>query len=401
MAEYKYNAHTFSGHDVTGTRRARNPLELEACLAEEGLILQSYQKAKADSFEYLKSLFGKSEITRLTRQLSVLISSGITITEALESVCEQTNDKYISSIFQEILESVKSGESLHSAFGKYPAYFNTVYLALLEAGEISGFLDVSLDRAAVFRENAERINKKIMSALAYPALVLLVSLIVVFILIIYLIPIFSSIYTGFNIELPPSTKFLINISESLRASLWVIPAFAVLFLTFIFLAMRSNAIRIKYGRFISNLPVLGNFYVKLGVSRYCRTLGTLLSSGLQLIESVEVAARTSGSLYFENTLESVVNRLGEGQSLTEALAETKIFPKTVIRMTSAGESTGRLGEMFARMADFYEKEVDIEMAAMISIIEPIVIVVLGIIVGFLLIAMYMPLFELIGQAGEV
>ncbi|SYZ73735.1 putative Type 4 fimbrial assembly protein PilC [Candidatus Zixiibacteriota bacterium] len=399
MTTYRYQGRNLTGEKITGLRKAGTPEDLEIKLAEEGLFLESCHTQDNSIFAGLTGWLKRSEITRLTRQMAVLISSGITILEALESTREQTNDKSIINIFDNIITSVQAGEPLYLAFGKHPAYFDSIYLSLLETGEMSGTLDISLERIASYRERSERVNKKIKSALAYPALVLLVSVIVVFTLVAYIIPIFSSMYAGFGMELPSLTQKVVGISEILRETAWMIPVIMIVLLISAGFLLRSHNFRKTLGRVVLHLPVFKNLAVKLAASRFCRTLGTLLNSGLPLIEAVPVASRTVGNRYIENRLESMTSRLGDGATLAETLDEAMIFPRTVIRMTAAGESTGRLGEMFAKTADFYESEVDTEITTLTSLIEPIVIIGLGVIIAVILVAMYLPLFDLVGQLG--
>jgi type IV pilus assembly protein PilC len=399
MPKFKFQSSKITGERIIGVKRANSPEELESLLAEEGQLLESFTQQEASLAAAFYGWLKKSEITRLTRQLAVLISSGITILETLESVREQTTDRRIGRVFDQIILSVQSGEPIHIAFGKYPAYFDSIYVSLLETGEMSGTLDTSLDRIAVYRERTEKVNKKIKSTLAYPALVLLVSVVIIFTLVTYIIPIFSSMYSGFGMELPALTQKVVNISDILKRSLWLAPFIIMVILLLVGLVFRSNRLRTAISKILMHLPIVGNMFIKLAASRFCRTLGTLLTSGLPLIEAVPVASRTVGNRYIEKRLNSVTIQLFEGTSLATSLEESNIFPRTVIRMTAAGESTGRLGEMFSKTADFYESEIDTEIATMTSLIEPIVIICLGLIIAVILIAMYLPLFDLIGQIG--
>jgi type IV pilus assembly protein PilC len=399
MTVFKFQGRALDGQVVTGVRKAKDSDDLESKLAEESIILASYSRLAPDWLSIFQGWLKKGEIPRLTRQFSVLISSGINIAAALESVREQTTDKTLLGIFDNIINRVNAGESIHSAFGEFPAYFDSVYVSLLETGELSGTLDISLERIVSYRERTEKLGKKIRSALAYPALVLLVSMIIILTLVTYIIPIFSSMYAGFGLELPSLTRNVVAVSDYIKEYLWIWPVIIMILIVLMIIGFRSRAIRVWLGGFIGKMPLINHFYIKHGTARFCRTLGVLLSSGLHLIDAISVSGRTIGSPFWDKRLESAPALLSQGKSLAETLESCQIFPKTVIRMTAAGESTGRLGEMISKVADFYESEIDTEISTMTSLIEPIVIIVLGIVIAFILIAMYLPLFDLIGQLG--
>lgn len=399
MPNYKYTGKNLSGETVEGFQRAGNQEQLEAKLAENGVFLQTCHPQSSFLTTSITSLMKKSEITRLTRQLAVLISSGISILEAVDSVKEQIDDKRLKVVYDDIGSSIESGDPLYKAFGRHPEYFDTLYLSLLETGEISGALDISLERIADYREKSESISKKIKTALAYPALVLVIAAVVIFVLIAYVIPIFSSMYTSFGLELPDLTQRIIALSQFLKNSVLYLIILLIVIFNLILIISRTNRFRYLIGGIFLHAPLLKGLTVKLATARFCRTLGTLLSSGLQLIMAISVASRTVGNQYIERKLEFLPQFLAQGKSLANILSESGIFPKTVARMTAAGESTGRLGEMFSKTANFYESEVNNEITAVTSIIEPLIIVILGIVIAFILIAMYLPLFELIGQIG--
>jgi type IV pilus assembly protein PilC len=331
--------------------------------------------------------------------MAVLISSGISIIETIDSVLEQIDDRRLKMMFNNIRSSVESGEHLHHSFGQYPAYFDNMYTALIETGEISGTLDVAFERIAAYREKTESINKKIKAAMVYPALVILVSIAVILALVVYIIPIFSTMYANFGAELPDLTRNVVSVSTLLKewAGLGVL---AIIFMIIIFFYI-SNTSRFKTlsGFLLLKLPIIKNLASKLVIARFSRTLGTLLNAGINIMPSVNVATRTIGNKFIEDKLSLLTQGLSEGQALADMFTQTGVFPKTVVRMTAAGESTGRLGEMQSKTADFYESQLDTEITAITSIIEPLVIIILGIVIAFILVAMYLPLFDLIGQIG--
>jgi len=399
MRKYSYTGKNLSGIQFDGIARAKDTEDLESKLAEKDIILEKCSPKSSLFFSVLSGWTKKSEITRLTRQMAVLISSGISVLDAVESIREQIDDKQLGNAYDIIIQSIQSGERLHQAFGQFPEYFDSLYLSLLESGELSGTLDVSLERIASYRERSESVSKKIKTAMAYPSLVLLVSFGVIFVLIAYIIPIFSSMYAGFGLELPDLTLKIVSLSEFIKNFFgYLVIGFLILALLLLLIS-RTDKFKVFLGAVLLKLPIIKNLAIKLATARFGRTLGTLLLSGLQLIDAISVARKTVGNKYIERKLEIMPDSLAQGQSLAKTLADAKVFPKTVIRMTAAGESTGRLGEMFSKSADFYESEIDNEITAMTSIIEPVIIIVLGVIIAFILIAMYLPLFDLMGQLG--
>jgi len=396
---YSYIGKDMNDNPVEGRARAKDPDELEVRLAEDGIILDSCFPVASGIFKTIHSQFKKTEITRLTRQMAVLISSGISVLDTIDSVREQIEDRRLGGIYDSIRAAIESGQPLYQAFGRHPAYFDDLYISLLEAGELSGTLDMSLERIAAYRERSESISKKIKSAMTYPSLVLLVSVAVIFILITYIIPIFSSMYANFGMELPSLTLRVVSISEFLKHSIWYFIIGAFLLTGIFVFVSKTEKFQILIGCVVLKLPAVKNMALKLATARFCRTLGTMLISGLPLIKAVAVAGRTVGNSYLVGKLKQIPDGLAEGNSLASILAEGRFFPKTVVRIAAAGESTGRLGEMFAKAADFYESEIDTEIAAVTSIIEPVIILILGVVIAFILIAMYLPLFDLIGQLG--
>lgn len=400
MATYKYSGKTLQGNKtVAGVQKASSRDELEFRLSEEGIILNSYSKQSFDLSAKFHALYKKDEITRLTRQMSVMISSGISVVETLDALEDQIDDKKLLQVYQGIKLSIVSGETIAASFGNHPAYFNGIYLSLLESGEISGNLDTSLERIADYREKAEVINNKVKSALTYPAVVVLVAIGVVALLITYIIPIFSTMYANFGAELPALTRHVVNTSEFIKGNLSAILLILVLAAILVILTLNTKSARLIGGKLVLKTPVVKSLFLNILSSRFSRTMGVLLSSGIKLINAVEVSSKTVGNIYATEKLAMVSTRLSEGEPLANSLAETNLFPKTIIKMSSAGEATGNLGRVFLKSADFYEKQVDIGVSAVNSLIEPLVIVFLGIFIAFILVAMYLPLFDLVGQLG--
>ncbi len=399
MALFSYRGITLAGDNVEGKIRAYNQDALELKLSEEGILLESSFRESSSLVTGFHAFFKKSEITRLTRQMSVLISSGISVVESLEALEDQIEDKKLLAVYQGVRNSIISGGSIAASFKNYPAYFNNVFTSLLESGEVSGTLDTALERVADYREKSEMINNKVKSALTYPAVVVLVAVGVIFLLIAYIIPIFSTMYANFGAELPALTNYVVKSSEFIKGQIQYILALLFLSLIVVSYSLRTKKAKIIVGKLVYRIPGLKVLFLNILSSRFSRTMGVLLSSGVKLIDAVDVASKTVGNSYATEKLSIVPLYLSEGKSLAYSLAETRLFPKTIIKMSSAGESTGNLGGIFVRSADFYEKQVDIAISTVNSLIEPLVIIILGLFIAFILVAMYLPLFELVGQIG--
>lgn len=399
MNTYKYIGETTSGDKIEGTVKAVNQEQLESKLAERGVFLKSHFVIESSLLHHWHAQLKKSEVTRLTRQLSVLLSSGITIDEAIESIREQIDDKRLNRVFESVLKMIQSGQDVYKSFSAYAMYFNDLFVSLVYAGEISGTLDNSFERIATFREKTEEIKKKLKTALAYPILVLIVSALVLLILITYIIPIFSSMYANFGLELPVLTRHVVNTSNWLKEYyLSIIAALSILGIL-LFWILKADNTRLIVNKFALKAPLIKSINLKYASANFGRTLGVLLSSGVPLVKALKISINTISNSYIKYRLNKVSEDLAEGLSLSDSLKRSGVLPKTVIRMTAAGESTGRLGEMLLKTADFYDNEVKNDISTITSLIEPIIILILGLVVGFILIAMYLPLFELIGQMG--
>ncbi len=394
MTKYLYTGKKVNGEPVEGVFRSSDIGELEKALLSKGIFLSSHRTAKSTISQWLTKQLRKNDITRITRQLSALVSSGITFNEAIRSVREQVTDKSLGTMLDDIASSVESGKSIADSFRQFPIFFDTLFTSMIEAGEISGTLDKSLDRIATYRERSEETSKKIRSALAYPLLVIAVTILVVFVLVIYIIPIFSSMYENFGSELPKLTQNVVSISEWLRDNIAVVGFGFILILTFITVSFFNNRVKYFLSMLQLKIPLIKRILTKIINARFARTLGTLLQSGVPTLFSVDVAIRTTGNAYIQNTISSLGQSLSQGKSFTEAIGEYQIFSKTLIRMSAAGEKTGQLGKMLERAADFYESEIDHDIGTLTTLFEPLIIVFLGIFIAFILVAMYLPLFDL-------
>ncbi len=396
MPRFYYSGKNVDGQVIEGHLNADDQTDLETRLLDLGVFLQTHRPALSTLRQHLLCRFKSSELTRVTRQLQILIASKIAAVEALQLVSDQLKDKTQRSVFESIILQVESGRSMADSFKDYPILFDDLYTSMIEAGESSGRLDFAFDSIATYREKRETTARKVRSALAYPLLVICVAALVVAALILYVVPVFSSMYENFNAELPMLTQQVVGMSGFLRENLWYLMGGVLLMCGLLVATSLNQKFQYSAHMLLVKLPLVKNLTTKLVSARFCRTMGALLTSGVDILYALQVASRTTGNAYVANAIEPAGRQVSAGQSLTDALEETKVFPRAVLRLTSSGEKTGQLGEMLSRAADYYESESDAEIQTLTSLIEPLITILLGVVVAFILVAMYLPLFELVG-----
>ncbi len=396
MPRYRYTGKSLEGNLVEGSATADNQPDLSAKLLNQGICLESARPSLSGLQQQLIRRFKSAELTRVTRQLHILLKSRISVVEGLELVADQIKDRVLKSVFESIIGQVESGRTLAESFQDYPVLFDELYVSMVKAGESSGQLDFAFDNIASYREKHEATARKVRSAMAYPLLVVVVAAMVVSALVLYVVPVFSSMYENFDAELPALTQLVVQISNAVRDNLTYYVTIGVAwFVTLIGLSLTRRSQYLLH-TLIVRMPLFRNLTIKLITARFCRTMGTLLSSGVDILIALDIASKTTGNRYVTSRIEPAGLQLVEGKSLTEALEKTNIFPKAVLRLSASGEKTGQLGEMLSRAADYYENETDSEITTLTTLIEPMIIIILGVFVAFILVAMYLPLFELVG-----
>lgn len=396
MPRYTYSGRNMDGTSVQGQLAALDVSDLEAKLIERGIYLETSRPALTPFRQHLLRRFRAAELTRVTRQLQILLQSKVSVLEALDLVTDQIKDHSLRSIFGGVKAQVESGRTVAEALRDYPLLFDDLYTGMVEAGETSGRLDFAFDRIAGYREKTEATMRKVKSALAYPLLVILVAVCVVLALVLYVVPVFSSMYENFNAELPSLTRAVVGISTALRANAGYFITFAIMLLAGLFAATLTKRCRMIFDKLLVRTPLIRNLTIKIVSARFCRTMGSLLTGGVDILYALRISAKTTSNLYVTALLEPTELLLVEGKSLTDALQSVGMFPKAVLKLTASGEKTGQLGDMLSRAADYYESETDAEITTLTSLIEPMIIIILGGLVAFILIAMYLPLFELVG-----
>jgi len=349
-----------------------------------------------------KSLGGvkAKELAIFTRQFSVMIDAGLPLVQCLEILGAQQADKGFQKIIAAVRRDVEQGATLQTALSKHPKAFNDLYVNMVGAGEAGGILDIILQRLSGYIEKAVKLTAKVKGAMTYPITVIIIAIVVVAIIMVKVIPVFSQMYEGMGSSLPFPTLVCIAISNVLINYFYVV----LIFIALVWIGLRqyykTPTGHLQIDSFILKIPVIGELLRKVAVARFCRTLGTLTSSGVPILEGMDITARTAGNLVIQNAIMKSREAVEQGRNIAGPLAETKVFPPMVVQMVGVGEATGALDAMLSKVADFYEDEVDNAVAAMTAMMEPMIIAVLGGIIGFIVIAMYLPIFNLANVMGK-
>jgi type IV pilus assembly protein PilC len=341
----------------------------------------------------------EAELVVFIRQFATMIDAGLPLVQCLEILSQQGENKAFNRILKDIKNSVEQGATFSDSLAKHPKIFDDLFVNLVRAGEVGGILDTILQRLAIYIEKRVKLKRQVRGALVYPLATLAIAIGVVVVLLTWVIPAFQAMFADFGGEdsLPGPTQLVINISEGFLNN-WYI--FFALFLGVVFgipWSYRQPAGREFWDKVSLQVPLVGPVMRKIAVARFTRTLGTLLASGVSILDALDIVGKASGNVVIEKGIKMTADRIREGRSMAEPLLETKVFPSMVVQMIGVGEQTGALDQMLNKIADFYEEEVDVAVAALTSLLEPIMMVVIGGIVGFMLIAMYMPIFDIAGR----
>jgi type IV pilus assembly protein PilC len=398
MITFSYQARDAGGRIVSGVQDAINEDNAIASLMGRGLMVLSLQKkAEASRKRKNSGSVKETDVVLFTRQLATMIEAGISLVQALTALYEQCDPKRqrnLRSIISDITTRVQGGDTFNESISKHPRVFNRLFVSMVRAGEHGGLLAEILDRLAGFLEDSARLRKKIKSAMTYPVIVLCIALAITTFLIVRVVPIFGEIFKDFGAKLPAPTQFLIDLSEFVRGNWYflVIGLVGAIIGTRTFLRSRKG--KILSDRWKLKLPVFGPLVHKICMSRFSRTFAQLIRSGVPILEVLEIVGGSAGNHVIETSLKSVSEDVEKGDNLSVALAKRKIFPPMLLRMVSAGEATGKIDTMLEKMADFWDEEIEAMLDALTSLIEPMLIVFLGVIVGGIVIAMFLPIFKL-------
>ncbi|MGB3067839.1 MAG: type II secretion system F family protein [Ottowia sp.] len=380
-----------NGKIVRGETRAGGENQVQAVLRRQGILATSIKKRRMRSGKKIKP----RDIAIFTRQLATMMKAGVPLLQAFDIVGRGNPKASVTKLLNDIRMDVETGTSLSGAFRKYPMHFSSLYCNLVEAGEAAGILESLLDRLATYMEKTEAIKSKIKSALMYPIAVLVVAFVVVSIIMIFVIPAFKEVFTSFGADLPSPTLVVIAISEFFVAYWWLI--FGVLGggIYFFMQAWKRNEKMQKFmDRLLLKVPIFGPLVEKAVVARWTRTLSTMFAAGVPLVEALDSVGGAAGNSVYQIATEKIQQEVSTGTSLTAAMSNVNLFPSMVVQMTAIGEESGSLDHMLGKAADFYEAEVDEMVAGLSSLMEPIIIVILGVIIGGIVISMYLPIFKL-------
>jgi len=403
MPDYKYQGTSRTGGSVSGVMTASNKAELASLLKRQQITATKMtEKGKEFNMPTFGGGVKAKELAIFTRQFSVMIDAGLPLVQCLEILASQQENKFFQKVLTGTRGQVEGGATLSAAMRTSPKVFDPLYVNMVEAGETGGILDTILQRLSTYIEKNVKLQRAVKSALVYPVGVLTVAGGVITLLLWKVVPIFATLFAGLGVDLPLPTKIVIALSNFIGS------IFGLLIL--IALGGAIFGLKVWYGtpqgRFVLDsivlkLPVLGILMRKIAVARFTRTLGTLISSGVPILEGLDITARTAGNAVVEKALQQVRKSLEEGKSLTEPLKESEVFPGMVTQMIAVGEQTGAMDAMLQKIADFYEEEVDAAVKDLLTALEPIMIVFLGVVVGGVVISMYLPLFSLIGKLSSM
>jgi type IV pilus assembly protein PilC len=403
MPNFAYSGRTRAGQTVNGERAADTMDLAVASLRREQVMVTRITpaKAKAEAAEKKKGKLGKKVAAKnlavFTRQFSVMIDAGLPLVQCLEILGSQEEDKNFAAVILQTRSDIEAGASLAESMRKHPKTFDPLFTNMIAAGEAGGILDTILKRLATYIEKSVKLSGQVKSAMIYPVAVVVIAGAVVGVILWKVIPTFAELFTGLGADLPLPTRIVIGLSNNLvRYFPFLFVGAAAVAYAFRRYNATSSGRRVV-DRTLLHMPVLGNILRKIAVARFCRTLSTLISSGVPILDGLEITAKTSGNSIVEDAVMATRKSIERGETIAVPLKETKVFPAMVTQMIGVGEATGALDTMLSKIADFYEEEVDVAVAGLLTLLEPIMIAVLGVVVGGIVIAMYLPIFDLISK----
>jgi type IV pilus assembly protein PilC len=399
MAAFSYSAIDARGIELAGEINALNLEAAHEQLRLRGLLAQSLDERPASGQGGLRTAFKKVKPKSLqifSRQFATMIEAGLSVVAALVILEEQTDDKYLAEVVSEVRADVEGGLLLSQAMSRHPKVFSRLYVAMVEAGEAAGILDEVLDRVAVQIEKETQIRRKVKGAMIYPAVVMAFATLVLIAMLLFLVPIFVGIFEELGGDLPALTQVVVNASEILREKWFIVlPGFAGLVFGIRRLKKTERGVRV-WDRIKLRIPMsIGSVVRKVALARFSRTLSTLVAAGVDIIKALEITGTTAGNSVVHDALAEVRTKVHEGVPIAQPMAENPIFPPMVSQMVKIGEETGELEKMLGKVADFYEDEVDAAIKALTSIIEPLMMIAVGAMVGVIIIAMYLPMFKML------
>ena len=399
MARFNWEGTTRNGERRRGTMEADNRDVVATRLRNDGVTIIRIARESSVLNITIGSGVSSKDLQIFTRQLATMIDAGLPLVQCLDILATQTPNKIFARILGQVKSTVEQGATFSDALKRHPKVFDDLYVNLVAAGEVGGILDTILNRLALYIEKSVKLRQQVQSAMFYPVGILVVAIGVIAVMLVKVIPTFEDMYgeMGPGAKLPGATKFVISISHGFMER-WYLYVGAIGGVVFGGALMRrTDTGREIFDRVLLSLPIIGGTLRKIVVARFTRTLGTLLSSGVPILDALDICARTAGNRVVEGGIKRARDKISEGHDMAGPLADSRVFPSMVVQMIGVGEQTGAMDQMLQKIADFYEEEVDAAVSAMTSLIEPVMMAFLGIVVGGLIIAMYLPIFKLAGN----
>jgi type IV pilus assembly protein PilC len=397
MAVFVWEAETKRGEVKKGEMDAADEAVVRGLLRRQGLKSINVKKKPKDVLEYLPFLKQKvkeKNVVVFARIFATMINAGLPLIQCLDLLAQQEQNKAFAKIITTVKEEIEGGSTLHDALKKHPRVFDELFVNLVAAGESGGILDVILNRLSSYMEKAMKLKARVKSAMTYPAIVLVVAVAVVALLLVYVIPVFKKLFEGMGGQLPGPTQFLINISEFTQSYFLFMIGFLVVLVYIFRRYYHTEKGRHTIDALVLKAPVFGPLIKKVAVAKFTRTLSTMLGSGVPILEGLSIVSKTAGNVIVESAIMKTRQSISEGRTIAEPLAETDVFPPMVVQMIAVGEATGALDAMLAKIADFYDDEVDTAVGALTAMLEPFMMVFLGVVVGGMIICMYLPIFKM-------
>ena len=402
MAKFMWEGKTRVGGTMTGEIEAPNEAFVIAQLRRQQIVPVKVKTKPRDlriTLPWQRGKVSKKELAVFTRQFATMIDAGLPLVQCLDILGMQQENDGFKKVILRVKEDVESGSTFADALGKHPRVFDDLFVNLVSAGEVGGILDTILARLAAYIEKAMKLGKQIKSAMVYPSTILAVAVIVTVVLLLYVIPIFGNMFADFGQALPVPTQIVLALSGYTRKYFLVFILFIVLVVFAIRGYHRQETGRRNIDRLLLRLPILGDLIRKIAVARFARTLATMVASGVPILEGMDIVAKSAGNKIIEEAVMKARTSISEGKTISEPLAQSKVFPIMVTQMVGVGEATGALDAMLTKIADFYDDEVDAAVGALTSLLEPMLMIFLGVVIGGLVIAMYLPIFKLAGVVG--
>jgi type IV pilus assembly protein PilC len=403
MPTFAYSGRTRTGQTISGEHVADTMDAAVAALRRDQIMVTRIDAAKAAKTKEAKAKAPKGKsvpaknLAIFTRQFSVMIDAGLPLVQCLEILGRQEPNKHFAAAILKVREDVEAGAALADAMKRHPKTFDALYSNMIAAGEAGGILDTILKRLAVYIEKAVKLKGEVKSAMIYPVAVIVIAVLVVGAILWKVIPTFASLFQGLGAQLPLPTRIVIALSDGIVAYGWIVLVVFGLIGWGIKSYYATEGGRRMIDRLLLKTPILGGILRKVAVARFCRTLSTLLASGVPILDGLDITARTAGNAVVEDAIQTTRSGIERGETVSGPLRETNVFPSMVVQMINVGETTGALDAMLSKIADFYEEEVDTAVAGLLTLMEPVMIAFLGVVVGGIVIAMYMPIFDLISK----